>query len=115
MIGPLIALGAVVLFSAAAQVLLKRGVSRVVTDHGIRGLLFSVSPALAAGGLAFLAAPPLYFFALTRLELGMAYAATALTQGVVALAGWLLLRERLRPLSLAGLLLIIGGLLVWNL
>lgn len=109
------ALAAVVLLSATAQVLLKRGVGRVVTDGGIRGLLSSISPSLFIGALAMLAAPPLYFFTLTQLELGLAFAGTALTQGAVALAGQLFLHERLRPLSIAGLLLITGGLLVWNL
>lgn len=115
MIAPVIALAAVVLLSAAAQVLLKRGIGRVVTDRGVCALLSSVNPSLLAGSLALLAAPPLYFFALTRLELSLAFAGTALTQGVVALAGWLLLHERLRPLSVIGLLTIIAGLLVWNL
>jgi multidrug transporter EmrE-like cation transporter len=115
MIGPMIALAAVVLLSAAAQVLLKRGVSHVVADSGIRALISSVNPSLLIGALALLAAPPLYFFVLTRLELGLAFAGTALTQGVVALAGWLLLHERLQPLSIVGLVIIIAGLLVWNL
>lgn len=115
MIAAVAALAAVVLLSAAAQLLLKRGVGRVVTDRGIRALLSSISPSLLIGALAMLAAPPLYFFTLTRLELGLAFAGTALTQGVVALAGRLFLHERLRPLSIAGLLLITGGLLVWNL
>ena len=115
MIAPVIALAAVVLLSATAQVLLKRGVGRVVTGSGVRALLSSVNPSLLAGALALLAAPPLYFFVLTRLELGLAFAGTALTQGVVALAGWLLLHERLRPISIVGLLIIIAGLLVWNL
>jgi drug/metabolite transporter (DMT)-like permease len=115
MIGPLIALAAVVLLSATAQVLLKRGVGHLVAGSGLRVLLSSVDSSLLAGALALLAAPPLYFFVLTRLELGLAFAGTALTQGVVALAAWLLLHERLRPLSIAGLLIIIAGLLVWNL
>ena len=115
MTGPVIALAAVVVLSAAAQVLLKRGVVRVVTDRGVRALIASVNPSLVAGGLALVAAPPLYFFVLTRLDLSLAFAGTALTQGVVALSGRLLLRERLRPLSLAGLSLIIAGLLVWSL
>lgn len=115
MITAFAALGAVVLLSAAAQVLVKRGAAGLVTGRGLRALLGSVSPSLAAGGLAVLAAPPLYFYALTRLELGLAYAATALTQAAVAAAGWLFLRERLRPPALAGLGLIVAGLILWNL
>ena len=115
MIGPVIALAAVVLLSAAAQVFFKRGINRVVTDRGVRAMLCSLNPSLLAGALALLTAPPLYFFALTRLELSLAFAGTALTQGVVALTGWRLLQERLRPLSIVGLLIIIAGLLVWNL
>ncbi|MBN1837622.1 MAG: hypothetical protein JW820_17325 [Spirochaetales bacterium] len=115
MSGALAAVAGVVLLSAAAQVLLKRGVDRLVTRRGFRALLASVSPALLGGGAALLAAPPLYFLALTRLELGLAFAATALTQGVVAVAGRLLLGERLRPLQLAGVGLVLAGLLVWNL
>ena len=115
MTGAVFALAGVVLLSATAHVLLKRGVGRVVTGGGTRALLSSISPSLFLGALAMLAAPPLYFFTLTRLELGLAFTGTALTQGVVALAGWVFLHERLRPLSIAGLLLITGGLLVWNL
>jgi len=114
-IGPYLALAAVVLLSSTAQVLVKRGAGRLITGRGPRTLLASVSPELFGGGIALLAAPPLYFFALTRLELGLAFAATALTQAVVVLAGWLLLAERLRRLSLVGLGLVLAGLLVWNL
>ena len=109
------AVAGVVLLSATAQVLLKRGVDRLVTGRGPRVLFRSVSPALVGGGAALLAAPPLYFLALTRLELGIAFACTALTQGAVALAGRFLLGEKLRPLHLAGLCLVLAGLLVWNL
>lgn len=115
MIGAVAALGGVVLLSAAAQVLLKQGVSRLVTGRGARALLASVGPALLGGGAAFTAAPPLYFYALTRLELGLAFASTALTQVVVVLGGRLFLGEKLRPLHLGGLALILGGLLAWSL
>lgn len=115
MSGPLLALAAVILLSAAAQVLLKRGVALLVTRRGLRAALASVSPALLCGGAALLAAPPLYFYALAHLELGLAFTATALTQALVALAGWLLLGERLRLPALGGLALIVGGLLVWTL
>jgi len=111
----LAALVGVVLLSAAAQLLAKRGAGRLVTGQGPRVLLASISPELVGGAAALLAAPPLYFYALARLELGWAFASTALTQAVVALAGWLFLRERLRPLSLGGLALMLAGLLVWNL
>jgi len=109
------ALVGVVLLSTAAQVLVKRGAAGLVTRRGARALLGSVSPQLAAGAAVLLAAPPLYFFALSRLELGLAFASTALTQGAVARAGRRFLGERLRPAQLAGLGLVLAGLLVWNL
>lgn len=109
------ALGAVVVLSAAAQLLLKRSVTALVTDRGLVALLRSVRPPLAVGALALFAAPPLYYFALSRVELGIAFAATALTQGAVALGARLFLRERLRRLHALGLLLVVTGILTWNL
>ena len=115
MILPLAALTGVVLLSAAAQIALKHGAGQLEIRRGVRAFLASLTPGLVAAGIAFTAAPILYFFALTRFDLGFAYVVTALTQALVIFGGRIFLRERLRPLHLAGTFLIIGGILLWNL
>ena len=109
------ALAGVVLLSAAAQVTLKRAAGRLTTGQGIRALISSMTPDLYVAGILFLTAPLLYFYALTRFELGFAFLFTALTQGFVAIGGWLLLGERLRPMHLVGICLVVAGVLLWNL
>jgi multidrug transporter EmrE-like cation transporter len=110
-----LALAAVVLLTALGQVALKRGAGRLAIGAGLPALLRSVSPPLLLGMLAAVAAPPFYFVALARMELGIAFATTALTQGVVAVASRFLLRERPHTAQGAGIALVIAGLLVWNL
>ena len=115
MITPILALAGVVILSAAAQLILKRNAVRLITGRGFRTFVSSISPILIVAGIGFLAAPLFYFYALTRLELGFAFFAAALTQGVVVLGGRIFLRERLHPLHIAGICLVMAGVLIWNL
>ncbi len=111
----LLALAGVVLLVAAGQVALKGGAGSLVTGAGPRALLRSVSPRLLLGLAAAVGATPLYFFAVARVELGLAYASTALAQGLVAVGGRLFLGERMSGRHVAGIGLVAAGLLVWNL
>ena len=111
----LLALGGVVFLSAAAHIVLKRSVSRLAIGYGLRMFVKSMTPGLVAAGVAFLAAPLLYFYALTRLELGFAFIVTALTQGLVIIGGKIFLRERLRPMHITGVCLVLTGVFLWNL
>lgn len=53
-----------------------------------------------------------YFVAMQRIEAGLASITASTMPLIVALAGWLFLRERLRPLAVAGLLAGFGGVVV---
>lgn len=53
-----------------------------------------------------------YFIAMQRIEAGLAAITASTMPLIVALAGWLIFRERLRPLAIAGLLAGFGGVVV---
>ena len=110
-----LALAGVVLLSAASQILLKRGVTDLVLSRGFRAALASLRPGLVAGVAAVGVSTVLYIWALTGMELGTAFAVTALTQIVVVAAGRVFLRERMRALHLVGFFLVILGLVIWTL
>jgi len=114
-IAPILALAGVVVLSAAAQIALKHGARMLEIRKGVRGFVSSLTPGLITAGAAFLSAPVLYFYALTRVDLGFAYMVTALTQVFVLFGGRFFLHERLKPMHLAGASLIICGILLWNL
>ena len=80
-------LGMVVL-TTFGQVMLKRGAVLVEADRGWGALARSLAnPGLAWGLAASLVAPALYFYALTRIDLAVAYSFNGLTFALVFLAG----------------------------
>jgi drug/metabolite transporter (DMT)-like permease len=115
MILGLLSLAGVVVISAAAQLLMKHGAVALDLGGGARAFLSSLRPSLLLAAVAFFAAPPLYFFALTRLELSFAFFATALTQLAVAVGARLFFGERLRSTHLVAFFIIVTGLCLWNL
>jgi multidrug transporter EmrE-like cation transporter len=109
------ALLGMVLLTTFGQVMLKKGAGLIVTDRGLPALIRSfVNPGLAWGLAASLVAPVLYFFALTRLDLAVAYSFNGLTFALVFLAGRFILGEKGHPAQAVGVLLIVAGVVVFN-
>jgi len=104
------------LCTAAAQLLLKSSAAGIRLEEGIRGLTASLKdPRLAAGIILALGAPFLYFRALRTLPLSLAFSLAALSYVWVPAGAAMLLKERIRPLQLAGITLIASGLGLWGL
>ena len=123
------ALFAVVLLSAAGQLLVKAGADRTLDraeqPHGegkatsagadaLRFLRKAANPRLIAGAACVVAAPLLYARALASTGLSRAYGAMGLTYPLVVLGSALFLKEKLDRRQIAGTALIAAGFLVGN-
>lgn len=72
----------------------------------------AVANRLLWAGLSIWAVETLAWLAvLQKIPLGIAYPVTAASYAVAPLMGWLLLKERLAPSQIAGVLLVTGGAL----
>lgn len=110
-----VALLGMVLLTTFGQVMMKKGAVLVAADGGWRKLARSlVNPGLAWGLAASLVAPVFYFFALTRIDLAVAYSFNGLTFALVFLAGRFILGEKGHPAQAVGVLLIVAGVVVFN-
>lgn len=121
---------AVILLSAAGQILVKLGADRTLPEkpgdqtdqpstvslpRKIRTFIRkAANPYLLAGFAAVAAAPLLYTRALASLPLSRAYGTTALTLPLVMLGSRVILGERISFRRIAGGGLIVLGFLVWN-
>lgn len=113
---PYLALLLMVLLNTAGQILVKRGAIRISIHRGFGHLLSTMlNWPLALGGLAVIAAPILYMYALVHLPLSIGYSFSGLTYLLVVLTGHLLLKERITLYHIAGTLSILAGLSIWNL
>ncbi|MBN2051424.1 MAG: EamA family transporter [Spirochaetales bacterium] len=98
------------------QVCMKKGALKVRRQDNGRYILGSFfHPFLMIGAASVLFTPLLYFSALKTLPLSAAYGFTGLTYLFVFLASYLILKEKITRLHLAGILLISGGFILWNL
>jgi len=115
----MLALALVLLFiaislGASGQILMKRGLNalgeRPAAGRVLRSL---VSNWFVLGGFAcYGVSSVLYLLALSRLDLSYAYPMVALSYVMVAVLAWRLLDEPIPPLRVAGLVLVMLGVLV---
>lgn len=115
MTGAYLKLLVMILAVSAGQVFMKIGAGRVIRQDGRLILRSFLNPFLIAGGASVLLTPLLYFSALRDISLSAAYGFTGLTYIIVFLFSWLLLKEKITLLHLAGILCIAGGFTLWNL
>jgi len=99
---------------ASGQVLIKVGLTRLGAGASPLTVVLSLfSNAYVAGGFACYAlSSVLYLLAVHRLALSYAYPMVALSYVVVALLAWRLLDERLPALRIAGLAVIMLGVVI---
>jgi len=104
-----------ILFAAAGQVLLKRGVTALgplgSATRGARGIarrLFGNVPLLAGMAIYFLSAV-LWLYGLSRVELSYAYPLLALNMILVTFGARYILKERVSAFRWAGIALIAAG------
>ena len=104
-----------VVFAAGGQILLKLGLggSSMHAEPSLASLLHKVSsPTIIFGLLAYALSMVCWLFALQRTNLSVLYPFTALTYVLVMLASYSVLNESLSPVRIAGILLVLVGLLV---
>ncbi|MFZ5511704.1 MAG: DMT family transporter [Pseudomonadota bacterium] len=107
-----------VLLGAAAQLLLKAGASALgrldLALHGLlpMGLKIASQPQILAGIACYAVSLALWIVALSRVEVSVAYPMVSLGYVVTAAAAWLLLGEDVNAMRLAGIAIIIAGVLV---
>lgn len=107
-----------VLLNAGAQLLLKAGVAPLgVLSVGLHNLLPTTLRVLTqwpivAGLACYVISVGVWIVGLSRVEVSLAYPMLSLGYVVNALAAWWLFGEALGPLRWAGLLLILGGVLL---
>jgi len=111
-----LALFVMVACTTAGQLLVKKGARALVFDRGIAALARSFFNAeiLIAAGLVLIA-PPFYFYALTGVDLRVAFSFTGLNYALVSLGGWLLFGEAAGLLHAAGVAAIAAGVVWFNL
>ncbi|UQZ88258.1 hypothetical protein C4J81_03140 [Deltaproteobacteria bacterium Smac51] len=91
--------------AAVGQILLKLGASR-------GGWEILKAPQFWGGGFCYFISFVLWVYALSKVELGMAYPFTALTFVMVFLLSFLVLGESVSRMELLGIMLILSGFLV---
>jgi drug/metabolite transporter (DMT)-like permease len=116
----------VVIFSAAGQILIKKGADRTLPNQqkqqgassGTAKLLLflarAANPWLIAGIATVALVPLLYMRLLADMELSRAYGATGLSYPLVVFGSAFFLREQIGIRHMAGSLLILAGFLIWN-
>ncbi len=106
---------AMVILTSASQVLIKIGSGKLVTGLGIRRFMKSMlNPYVIFGFALIVAAPVLYFLALSQLPLNTAYSISGLSYILVMALGRIVLREKLSVFHFIGGALILSGIMFWN-
>jgi len=114
-VNPYIALLLMVILNTVGQLLVKKGALRLVLHRGFLELVkSSINPYLLLGGGSVIAAPLLYMYALSKVELNVGYSFSGLTYLSVVLSGHLLLHEKISLYHIGGSLAILAGLTIWN-
>ncbi len=106
-----------VLLSAVAQLLLKHGMTKVGRVSSLasapRMLLAALSNPAVLTGLAIFGVSALsWLVVLSRVKLSVAYPMISLGYVAVIFFSWLILREPVRPITIAGCLIIISGVIL---
>ncbi|MBI3648730.1 MAG: EamA family transporter [Actinobacteria bacterium] len=107
-----------VTLAAVAQLTLKSGVNRVTADGGALRLSASSlrvllgSPIVWAGLVLFGLSAVVWLFALSRASLSFAYPFASLSYVLILIFGRFVLHEQVSPLRLAGVALIVAGIVL---
>jgi multidrug transporter EmrE-like cation transporter len=105
-----------VVLSTLGQVFIKKGAGRLVFGQGFAALVrsfFNLNVLLGSGFVVF--APLFYLFALTLVDLRVAFSFTGLNYVLVFLSGYWFFKERVTSLHVAGITVVVLGVVVFNL
>ncbi len=107
-----------VLLNAAAQLLLKAGTNQVgafdFSAHNIPsvGMQLAFEPHIVGGLLCYVVSVVVWIMALSRVEVSIAYPMLSIGYVVNAIAAWYLFGEAVTPIRLAGIAIIILGVVI---
>jgi undecaprenyl phosphate-alpha-L-ara4N flippase subunit ArnE len=110
------ALLAMCLFVTIGQLSIKIGALKIKSGMGFLSFVKSfLNAPLILGGVSVLVAPVFYFYALTKVNLSIAYGFTGLNYVFVFMGSWLILKEKVSVYHFIGIFLIFFGVLLVNL
>jgi drug/metabolite transporter (DMT)-like permease len=113
---PYLALALMVVLTTLGQVFIKKGAGELVFHRGPAALVRSFfNPNVLTGGAFVLFAPVAYLYALTALDLRVAFSFNGLSYVLVFLSGCWIFKERITPWHVAGILVVVAGVVVFNL
>lgn len=116
MITEYIALGLMVICATSGQILVKKGAVLLVYNQGLRVFLRSFfSRYTVCGAAVVIIAPIFYLYALTAIDLKIAFSFTGLNYVLVFLFSWLFIKEKATVFHFSGTASIIIGVLLFNL
>ena len=100
--------------SALAQIMLKTGMNRQhIESITISSLIqLFLNPFIIAGMTLYVAAMLIWLYVLKQVEVSYAYPFTALGFVLVMIIGYFFMAEQVTPLRLAGIILIIAGIVL---
>jgi drug/metabolite transporter (DMT)-like permease len=105
-----------VILTSLSQVFIKIGSRKIITNSGLSVLIKTFLNYNILIGITFVvAAPLLYFSALSSVPLNIAFSVNGLGYIIVILLSKLVLKEHVSVFHIAGGILILGGFMVWNL
>ena len=115
MINPYIKLLIMIMLTSLSQVLIKIGSGKIRTGSETGMLIKSfLNPYIVIGTALVLAAPFLYFSALSQLDLKTAFSFNGLAYILVIILGRSILKEKISIFHITGGLLILTGFVIWN-
>lgn len=103
-------------FNVSAQICLRAGMVKVGAVSFANGGLFKALPLMLTnyllwlGIISFVFSTLFWLIALSRVELSFGYAFFGLAQALVPLSGFLVFREQIPPLRIAGIAVICAGI-----
>lgn len=108
-----------VAMSAIAQILMKYGMSRPAMQRALGGgsvvdalWQIATSPGVIGGLFVFGISVCAWLYVLSRVDVSFAYPFVSLGMVLTVLSGWLILGESVPLLRIAGLVLIVAGVMV---
>ncbi len=105
-----------VILTSLSQVFIKIGSRKIITNSGLSVLIKTFLNYNILIGISFVvAAPLLYFSALSSVPLNIAFSVNGLGYIIVIVLGRLVLKEHISIFHITGGLLIFSGFIVWNL
>ena len=113
---PYLALLGMVVLSTLGQIFIKKGAVQLVFGRGPAALVRSFFNLNVIAGSGFVALAPLfYLYALTLVDLRVAFSFTGLNYALVFLSGFWIFKERVTAWHVAGIMVVVAGVVVFNL